>query len=100
MARKRRQQYRRRPPPMVHRDDGPADQAVEDAAARLASSQTVDELRLLVTRSRQFRDSADQRAQQDPDPEALRRFRMAVRENTVAERALGVAEDAQVSPTD
>lgn len=62
------------------------------AAARLASGQTAEQLRLLVTQSRQAKDWEDQRAQQDPSPEALRRFRTAVVHLAEAERALKLAE--------
>jgi len=91
MARRRQQQYRRRPAPTARVDDGLADSAMNAAAGRLAAAHTLEELRILVTRSREANDWADQQAQHDPGPEALRRFRAAAQSLAEAERALALA---------
>lgn len=90
MARKR-QQYRRRPRTTSAPANGLAEEALNASAGRLASSHTLEELRLLVTRSREANDWADQQAQQEPGPEALRRFRAAAQSLAEAERALAMA---------
>ena len=90
---KRRQQYRRPPRPIPSRryDDG-EQEIVELAAVRLAANQSVEELRLLVRKTQDIRDVADQNAMNDPGPEALTRFREARLRFAEAERALNLAE--------
>lgn len=93
MAR-RRQQYRRRPRTSAGaRPDGEGgEQALAAAASRLASSHTVQELRVLVRQTGEARDMADREAEHAPSPDALRRFRAAAQFLREAERALALAE--------
>jgi len=97
MARKR-QQYRRPPRRIAQSDDGLTAEALNRAAARLTSSHTLPELQSLVTQTREAKDWADQQAQQQPGPEALRRFRGAAQQLAEAERALGLAESVTRDP--
>lgn len=95
---KRKQQYRRPPPrPTLVRNNGYAQESLELAAVRLAASQSVVELDVLVRQSRDNRDRADQQAQDNPGAEALHRFREAVLRLAEAERALDIAQQGALS---
>lgn len=94
---RRRQQYRRPPPPLPRQPWGPSAEAIEIAATRLAASHSGEELRLLVGQIRQARDVADQRAQAEPGPAALYRFREVSQHLVEAERACALAETAEIS---
>ena len=98
MPRRRQQQYRRPPRRTIEPDDWLAAEALNRAARRLSSNYTLPELQSLVTQTREARDWADQQAQQQPSPEALRRFRAAAQQLAEAERALGLAGDVVRDP--
>ncbi|MSQ24572.1 MAG: hypothetical protein EXR58_08550 [Chloroflexi bacterium] len=65
---------------------------LELAAVRIASSQTLEEVQLLVRQSKDLCEAADQFAMDSPGPEALGRFREAQLRLAEAERALHLAE--------
>lgn len=75
-------------------DQRVSDQALDAAARNLCSSHSLAELRSLVQQSREAFQFADQLAQQDPSPQALRSYRSAERILAEVERALSLAESA------
>lgn len=94
---KRKQQYRKPPRPFQTRPEGPSEDTLDLAAGRLAERMTLDDLRRLVTQSQEMRDNADHFAQDQPGPDALRRFREASLRAAEAERALRIAERSGIS---
>ncbi len=94
---KRRQQYRRPPRPLPIRTDGSSEESLQLAAVRLAASETVDSLRLLIKQNRERVELADQRAHEQPGSEALYHFREATLHLAEAERALKLAETSALA---
>lgn len=91
----RKRQYFKRPQrraPNNNPQDRLSEQAVDAAARQLMASNDLTELRMLAQRTREAFQWADQEAQQQPSPEALRRFRIAQRRLAEVDRALDLAE--------
>ncbi len=74
-----------------------AEQALNNAARHLAARHSLAELRQIVNQSREAFLWADQQAQLQPGPDALRRFRISERQLAEVERALALAEKGQES---
>jgi hypothetical protein len=70
-----------------------AQQALDATARHLAATHDAAELRRMTQQTREAYEWADREAQQDPSPEALRRYRAAARSLAELERALSLVED-------
>ena len=98
MPPRKKQQYyarRRRPPANPGSQQQVIDQAVDRAARDLLLNYGLTELRVLVERSRAACQLADQEAQAQPSPDALRRYHIAERKLVEVERALSLTNESR-----
>lgn len=96
MPQRKKQQYftrRKRAPAAPGSQQQVIDQAVDRAARDLLLNYGPAELQAFVQRSREACQVADQEAQTQPSPEALRRYHAAERKVAEAERALSLMNE-------
>ncbi len=92
MARRQQRRPAYRAPRSPHRDRGAEQAAIDAGARRLLAANDARSLEAMVGDLRLLRDQADQNANYQPSPDALRDYRRAARELAEAERALALAQ--------